>query len=353
MKSNIKSNTERRIRILHCPVEVGGQAWMISRAERRLGHKSDHMVFSKSYLGYPADYNLNFKKNYFFVNLIKAIVFLAKVIRKYDVFHFYYAKSILPLSLDLPILKIFRKKIFFTFQGSDIRRRGYFLRRFKIDPYEDCKEISHKKFFDLFRLLRLKIALFFANKTFVLNPDLKLISPTSELIPYGNADLNEWSRVEFKKKDDSFIILHAPTNSSIKGTKYLVEAVSRLKKEGYPVKLRLLEGIKHNQMKELCQDADIVVDQLLIGWYGGFAVETMALGKPVVCYINEGLSYLVPWAKDIPILNANVGSLYDKLKWMIQNPKGREKIGRTGRQFVEKWHDPVKIAEKLTKLYKK
>lgn len=342
----------KKIRILHCPVDVGGQAWMISRAERKLGYESDHMIFSSSYISYPADYNLNFKKKSFFINFLKAIIFLFRAIKKYDVFHFYYAKTILPLYLDLPILKIFRKKLFFTFQGSDIRRRGYFLKRFKMDVYKDCKEITHKKFFDFLRFLRLKVIIFFADKSFVLNPDLKLISPSSELIPYGNVDLNEWSSVEFKKKDDSLVILHAPTNRSIKGTKYLIETVSKLKKEGYPVKLKLLEGIKHDQMKEFCQNADIVVDQLLIGWYGGFAVEAMSLGKPVVCYLNEDLFHLVPWAKDIPIVNASVSTLYDKLKWLIENPKEREKIGKMGRQFVEKWHDPVKIAEKLTKIYK-
>jgi len=343
----------KKMRILHCPVDVGGQAWMISRAERRLGYESDHMVFSGSYIDYPADYNLNFKKNSFLSNFLKTALFLLRAIKKYDIFHFYYAKSILPLCLDLPILKIFGKKIFFTFQGSDIRRRGYFLKRFKTDVYKDCKEITHKKFFDFFRLLRLKIAVFLANKTFVLNPDLKLISPSSEMLPYGNVDLDNWFPVGFKRKDNSLIILHAPTNRALKGTKYLIEAVSKLKKEGYPVNLKLLEGIKHNQMREFCRDADIVVDQLLIGWYGGFAVETMALGKPVVCYLNEDLFYLVSWAKDIPIINANSATVYDKLKWLIENPKEREKIGKMGREFVEKWHNPVRIAEKLIKFYEK
>lgn len=343
----------KKKRILHCPVDVGGQAWMVSRAERQLGHQSDHMVFSSSYINYPADYNLNFNQKSFFKNFLKAVIFLFRAVKKYDIFHFYYAKSILPFYLDLPILKILRKKIFFTFQGSDIRRRGFFSQQFKIDVYKGCKSIKNKKIFDFFRFLRLKIAVFFANKTFVLNPDLKLISPSSELLPYANIDLNEWLPVEIKKEDNILTILHAPTDRVIKGTKYLIETVSRLKKEGYPVELKLIENVKHNQLKKFCQEADIVVDQLLIGWYGAFAVEAMALGKPVVCYLNKDLFYLVPWAKDIPIVNANVTNLYEKLKWLIENPKERERIGKKSREFVEKWHNPVKIAEKLIKIYEK
>jgi len=344
---------KRKIKILHCPYDVGGQAWTVSRAERRLGYKSDHMVFSGSYINYPVDCNLGFKKRISFKNFLKAAVFLSQAVKKYDIFHFYYAKSILPLYLDLPILKVFGKKIFFTFQGSDIRRRGYFLKHFKTDIYKDCGGITHKKFFDFFRLLRLKIAVFFANKTFVLNPDLKFISPSSEMMPYGNVDLDEWLPVESEKGNKPLIILHAPTNRAIKGTKYLIEAISKLKKEGYLVNLKLLEGVRHGQMREFCRDADVVVDQLLIGWYGGFAVETMALGKPVVCYLNEDLFCFVPWAKDIPIVNANAINLYDKLKWLIKNPEERKKIGKMGREFVEKWHNPVMIAEKLINLYEK
>jgi len=37
----------------------------------------------------------------------------------------------------------------------------------------------------------------------------------------------------------------------------------------------------------LSETADLLVDQLLTGWYGAVAVEMMALGKPVVCYLRE------------------------------------------------------------------
>jgi SAM-dependent methyltransferase len=343
----------QKIKILHAPVNVGGQPWIISRSERKLNYQSDCMIFRSSWLNYPSDYNLNLSRKNYIGNFLKLLIFFFRAIRRYDVFHFYYGKSILPFYLDLPILKLLGKKIFFTFQGSDIRRRGYFSKHFGVDIYKDCKELTHKKFFDIFRFLRLKIALFFANKTFVLNPDLKLISPSSELLPYANINLEEWISTKQKKQRNYLIILHAPTNRGIKGTKYLIETISRLKKEGYSVELKLVEGVEHNRVKKIYDDADIVVDQLLIGWYGGFAVEAMALGKPVVCYLNESLFHLVPWAKEIPIVNASLTTLYDKLKWLIENPQERERLGEEGRKFVEKWHNPIKIAKKIIEFYEK
>lgn len=48
-----------------------------------------------------------------------------------------------------------------------------------------------------------------------------------------------------------------------------------------------MENIPHDKVHELYEKTDLAVDELLVGWYGAFAVEMMALGKPVVCYIRE------------------------------------------------------------------
>ncbi len=340
------------MKILHSPSDVGNQAWMISRAERELGYLSDNMIFKSSRFNYPADYNLNFKKGAYFRNFFKSFIFLFKAIKKYNIFHFYFGKSILPFYLDLPILKIFRKKIFFTFQGCDIRRRKYCLAHFKINACSECQDLRcRKKYWDLVAFLRLKLSLLFANKTFLLNPDLKFFSLSSEMLPYGSINLNQQQSTESGEKN-IITILHAPTDRAVKGTKYVIEVVEKLKKENYPVELKLVENLEHSQMKKIIEDADIVIDQLLIGWYGVFAVESMSLKKPVVCYLAENLLCFVPWAKDIPIVNASSENLAEKLKWLIENPQERKRLGQRGREFVEKWHNPIKIAQKLTKEYR-
>ena len=345
---------KKNIRILHCPSDVGGRAWMISRAERELGYQSDSMILKSSHFEFPFDFNLHFEKGNFITNFLKSVIFLLKSIARYDIFHFYCARSILPFGLDLPILKIFRKKIFSTFQGCDIRPKGYFTKRFKISICYECREPRCcKKRWEIIKLLRLKTFLLFSEKTFISTPDLKFVSPSSELIPQPKVDLREWRPRPNKKEENLITILHAPTSEEQKGTKYVIEAVSKLKQEGYPAELKLIRGVKHNQMKELCQDADIVVDQLLAGCYGGFAVEMMALGKPVVCYLNEDFFQFVPWIKEVPIRNASTNNLYEKLRWLVENPKEREKIGKLSREYVEKYHDPIKIAQKLIKYYVK
>ena len=43
------------MRVLHGPVNVGNQPWVLSRAERALGINSDVVVSYGTWLEYPAD----------------------------------------------------------------------------------------------------------------------------------------------------------------------------------------------------------------------------------------------------------------------------------------------------------
>ena len=65
------------------------------------------------------------------------------------------------------------------------------------------------------------------------------------------------------------------------GTEFVIEACSQL-----PVELDLVEGVPHEQARKRYAKADIIIDQLLVGWHGVFALEAMALGKPVITYLK-------------------------------------------------------------------
>jgi hypothetical protein len=65
-----------------------------------------------------------------------------------------------------------------------------------------------------------------------------------------------------------------------------VSAVERLQSEALPVQLVSVTDIPSNQMRYYQAQVDIIVEQLIYGWWGSSGVETMALGKPVVCYLR-------------------------------------------------------------------
>jgi len=130
----------------------------------------------------------------------------------------------------------------------------------------------------------------------------------------------------------------------------------QLKKEGHAIRFILVENMSNDKAKDIYKKADILIDQLLAGWYGGLAVELMALGKPVIAYIRkEDLKFIPTQMKDeLPVINATPQTIYAILKKYITiNKNDLVLIGKKSRQFVERWHDPIKIAQQLKKDYLK
>ena len=75
---------------------------------------------------------------------------------------------------------------------------------------------------------------------------------------------------------------HAPSHRAVKGTNLIIDALNSLKKKGFSFELVLIEGLSNSEARKKYETVDVLVDQLFAGWYGGLAVEAMALGKPVL-----------------------------------------------------------------------
>jgi hypothetical protein len=150
-------------------------------------------------------------------------------------------------------------------------------------------------------------------------------------------------------------VLHAPSQRGAKGTRYVLSAVERLRSEGHAFRFALIEGLPHEEALRRYAEADLVVDQLLYGWYGALAVEAMALGKPVIAYIREADLAWVPRAmrEDLPLIVAGAHTIYDVLKhWLTVGPQALEEQGRRSRAFAGRWHDPLSVARETTALYR-
>jgi len=76
-------------------------------------------------------------------------------------------------------------------------------------------------------------------------------------------------------------------------------------------------------------------------------VEVMALERPVVAYLrDEDLGYLpAEMRDDIPVISAQPDTIYDVLKELLTTRRSElAEIGRRGRAYVGRWHDPLRIA---------
>lgn len=142
-------------------------------------------------------------------------------------------------------------------------------------------------------------------------------------------------------------LVHAPTSIG-KGTAYIEEAVEQLKKEGYNFDYVRIENKPRSEALKIYNDADIIVDQLLLPGGGKLAHEGLALGKVVLtCMAYSNYEQRKP--KDCPLVDVRVETLLDVLKNLIPNQITRQQIADKGRPYIKKHHDPETIVREVLK----
>jgi len=371
------------IRVLHAPELVGGHSGQLARAERELGLASRCVSFWGHPFGYPCDEILWTNPRSVVGNEVKRLRLLWRAFREFDVIHFNFGMPILPKQLDttaqrssraqgvwrfaynlyaalvefrdLPLLRRAGKAIFVTYQGDDARQGIYCQEHFPISPVGEVEPGYYTPESDARK--QREIALFdrYSDGIFALNPDLlHVLPPRARFLPYAHLDLRTWRPVSATNTGSRPLVIHAPSHRGVKGTRFVLDAVARLKADGVDFDFTLVEGLPNAEARKVYERADLLVDQLLTGWYGGLAVELMALGKPVVCYLREGdLAFLDPQMRaQMPIIGAEPATIYGVLREYLTTHRSRlPEIGAASRAFVERWHDPLRTAGFLKEEY--
>jgi glycosyltransferase involved in cell wall biosynthesis len=163
-------------------------------------------------------------------------------------------------------------------------------------------------------------------------------------------DVAEWQPVPVEE-GDVVRVLHAPNHPAYKGTRHVEAAVERLRAEGEPVELALVQGLPLDDARRLYERAHVVVDQLLIGAYAQFAIECMALGRPVVCYLNPRFAAQHPEWAEAPIVSATPDTILDELRRLVRDRALREELGGRGPDYVRRHHSLEAVGEQLASIY--
>jgi glycosyltransferase involved in cell wall biosynthesis len=339
--------------VLHCPDVVGGHAPQLAHAERQLGAHSLSIALQASAYGYAADETLTGPGDGRLARELARWRLLMRARRDFDVVHFNFGSTIFaPRSFDLPLLARAGKKIFVTYQGDDARQGDWCREHFPVHFVHEVDASYYTPESDARKRRAIAKMASYAAGIYALNPDLLHVLPKgASFLPYANIDPAEWKPAR-KAAGEALRIVHAPSHRAVKGTRYLVEAVERLRREGRKLELVLVENLRREEARAIYEQADLVVDQLLAGWYGGLAVEAMALAKPVVSYIREEDLGFIPKAMrdEMPVIRAQPGTIYDTLKTL--DPASLPQLGRRGRAYVERWHDPRKLAARTLEDYR-
>ncbi len=201
---------------------------------------------------------------------------------------------------------------------------------------------------------RARIGLFCRYASLVLGADsnLQRFLPRKDLVfKYFPIDCDSLRPADnASAKNSPPLIMHAPNHRSVKGTDYLLAAVERLREAGVACKLELLEGVPRGEALCRYQEADIIADQFCIGAFGVFATEGLALGKPVLTYLDQ--EHLGDPVFNLPLVNTNPENLLRVLAVLLQVPTLRERLGRVGRENVEIYQSIPAMAEVWDQIYR-
>ena len=189
-----------------------GSRGRTSQALRRKGVDARLVVFNRGKLHPEADWSLD-RHGGLPRRLATQFAALARLLPQTDVFHFYFGLTLVPPSLQFPILRAARKKSVFHYLGSDIRGKT-------------PAELTDGKRADA------EIVGSYAALRWV---------PEAHVVPPG-LDLRAVHAARRRRDSPRPLVVHAPSNREKKGTRYVIEACEQL-----PVDLDIVEGVPHER----------------------------------------------------------------------------------------------------------
>jgi hypothetical protein len=308
----------RPLRVVHCPVNTAGVPWTNVQALRRRGIDATLVVFNRYALHPEADRSLELGTGLLRRQATQWRA-VAELLPRTDVFHFMFGLTLVPQSLQYPILRAFGKRSVMHYLGSDIRGKT---------PEQLA---AGKK----------------AGAEIIGSWDAIRWVPEARVIPPG-IDLTTIAPVQPRDRPRP-VVVHAPSSRRRKGTEHIVAAC-----EGLDVELRIVEGLRHDEALAVYREADIVVDQLNAGWYGVLAIECLALGKPVLTYLHDDARRRTEeaYGTKVPLVDVTAETLAERLAELVgAGPAEWQRLGEASRAYVEQVHDIERVADTLVELY--
>lgn len=273
---------------------------------------------------------------------------MRKLVKECDIFIFIWSAFKNDFS-DIEYLKKKNKKIVFFFVGDDVRWYQAMKQEFEhygIPPinYADPYVMSDQYRDNVLSYLRQ------AEK----HADIIFSHPIQSQLAlrpyYRNYVMIDLKKFRHHPRQNKIpLIIHAPTTKEGKGTKYVLEAVEKLRKDGMEFEFKLLHGIPYQEIIKEYEACDMLIGQLLSPGGGKQERELLAMGKVVLTSVNYSYNtHLTP--NNCPMVDVLPDTLYDVAKRLIPDHERRQDIALRGRAFVEKYHDPKNVCERVLAL---
>ena len=335
------------------------------RAERLLGIKAKSLVLTTYYTTEQFDYNFSQLSTIVILNKILPYLCFFWVSIVSDRLHFYCDIGLLPSlnffsfnPFELSVYKLLKIEVFLWTYGADVRSRELTQALGEPNCCTECELVGKACVCDEVKRKRnMEKLKQYATAIFSMGDMIEYTPGSRNDLFFWPVDLQGSNASKYNPiyprpdKDKPVRIVHAPNHRTFKGTHFLVEAVENLQTKGVPVELVIVEKIPNEKALDIYRSADIIFDQCLIGFHGYFALEGMAMGKPVMCFIRKPHEYLLH-PEECPIINTHITTLEKDICYLVENREKLRSIGIESRQYIEKYFTLEAFANRLKHAYK-
>jgi glycosyltransferase involved in cell wall biosynthesis len=348
--SRLRKTKNRRPSLVWGSVPIINNSYW-SNAMSSFGYLSKTYVNSYYSINKREDWDRVLNEEYIFIpKYFKPLFAFADSLFKFDIFFISYEGFFLNATsikfFQAQILKFAGKKIVVIPYGSDAYSYRYirstsWLHSLNISyPAASRKQRSISRTVDYWNK--------YADAVVATGMGVDGIGRWDVLAPSSLAlDLKKWkvgsSKSSSNGMDAPVVVAHSPNHRGCKGTEFIIKAVDQLKEEGFKIELRLLEGIKNDEVRNLlCEHAHILVEQLIFTGHGLSGLEGMASGLPTISNLEDE-EYTLPMRRwsyldECPLVSATPENIVDVLRKLVTNPQLRDELGKAGRKYVEKYH---------------
>ncbi len=337
-------------RVLIGLVEIAANTHGIGESFKKAGYDVTTVIIEKNifypFLNYDFiidDFNplKNIPKIRYLPRVIISSLFFLFNFWKYDYIIYESNISYIPFRLDQLLLKLFNKNFAIFFSGDDIRYRPIQIKieeqNFDYIRYRDNTKkefFKNSTFFDFTKKIYLTKYCYFLTKnifttrsifTLSIKPFYKIFKPL--FIDKRNIEI---------EKNNIITIVHAPSDSVVKNSKFILECLQELQNEGYKFNIELIQKKSNIEVLKILASSHIAIDQFA-ALPGRFAQEAMALECAV---LGGNKHYYEQKCDEIPVIDIilDKNDFKNKIISLLNNPDKIKKLGQDGLKYIEKYH---------------
>jgi glycosyltransferase involved in cell wall biosynthesis len=371
--------TRRRPRIFLGPVEIAGYYAGLEAGLRDLGFEA----LAVDLQGHPFAYRAETEHDPFVIRLVRRVrdrrpsgrespallavwllawstvrgLLVVWAVLRFDVFIFSAGVTLLR-GYDLPLLRLFRKRLIVVFHGSDARPAyidGQVMATHRGVTTSRCIQIARWRKDRIRRLERYVDVIVAqpANSHFFERPVVNWFRigvpwrdpPPVTKAPAG-ADRDAMSSRPVR-------ILHSPSDAPLKGSDLIRAAVRQLNQEGLSLDLVELQGVPNDVVLTELATCDFVVDQLYSDApMVGFATEAAVARRPAIVGsyawdANRTAFGAIPFP---PVEECTPEGIVEAVRRLASDPEHREALGRQAHEFVCANWSRREIAQRFVQL---